>query len=120
MTRRGKYGNKPTTKAGYKFDSQAEARYFLTLELLQRGGQISELAIHPRFELQPSFKRGGKTVRAIVYEADFSYRENGRLVVCDVKGSPKTITADAKIKHKLLLFKYPHIDFQIVFKKDIA
>lgn len=118
MTRRGKYGNRPTTKAGYKFDSQAEARYYTgTLEPLARGGKITELAVHPKFILQESFKRNGKTVRAIYYEADFSYRLDGKLVAIDIKGRRTPVFA---IKEKLFLRRYPDIELLVIPAKDVA
>ena len=72
-----------------------------------RGG-ISELKEQVRFVLQDSFKINGKTERAIVYIADFTYILNGALMVEDVKGFKTEVY---KIKRKLLLFKYPDIIF---------
>lgn len=115
-----KYGNKKTVVSGYLFDSQAEAARYSSLLLLQRGGVIRDLKVHPSFTLLEKFKHRGKTHRAIKYEADFSYLEDGVLVIEDVKGSPKTVTAEAKIKHKLLIAKNPDVDFRIVYAKDVA
>ena len=42
--------------------------------------EISDLELQPRFLLQESFKKNGKTYRKIEYVADFAYsrsRENG-------------------------------------------
>lgn len=115
-----KYGNKRTALNGYLFDSKAEAARYSSLLILQRGGVIHDLRVHPSFTLLEKFKHRGKTHRAVKYEADFSYVEDGVLVVEDVKGSPKTITSEARIKHKLLLFKHPEVDFRIVYAKDVA
>ncbi|MBV6343763.1 DUF1064 domain-containing protein [Candidatus Magnetobacterium casense] len=109
-----KYNAQPTTVDGLHFDSKREALRYMELKVMQDGGAISSLVIHPVFELQPAFTDGrGKRHRAITYEADFSYLVNPELdfVVEDVKG----ITTQAfQLKHKLMLFKYPGIDFRIV------
>ncbi|MCG8431287.1 MAG: DUF1064 domain-containing protein, partial [Candidatus Omnitrophica bacterium] len=60
---------------------------------------------------QPKFKRGKITYRAIKYIADFRYKdENGNVIVEDSKGYK---TAIFRIKEKMLLYKYPDIDFRI-------
>ncbi len=112
-----KYGNKPTVKNGIKFDSKAEERRFDQLCILEKAGEISGLEVHVKYELQPSFKRAGKTIRAITYEADFRYIENGAVVLEDVKGGrggKGTITQVFTLKSKLLQFKYPDVELRIV------
>lgn len=109
-----KYGNKPTVKNGIKFDSKAEERRFDQLCILEKAGEISGLEVHVKYELQPSFKRGGKTIRAITYEADFRYVENGAVVLEDVKGGKGTITQVFTLKTKILQFKYPDVELRIV------
>lgn len=91
------------------FASQAEARRYDDLVLLERAGVIAEL------ELQPSFKVGRKTERAIIYIADFRYREldSGLRIVEDVK-SVVTKTAAFGIKRRLFLYQNPDIVFRIV------
>lgn len=106
-----KYGNKPDILDSYRFDSLAELSRYKELKLLLSAGEITDLWIHPRFELQPKFRRDGKTERAIVYEADFSYRENGQLIVEDVKGKRTQLYST---KRKMLLYKYPEIEFREV------
>jgi len=75
---------------GIKFDSRAEAQYWKTLRLMERSGQIASLEAHPKFELQPSFKLLGKQQRAITYEADMRYIEDGVVVIVDVKAMRTT------------------------------
>lgn len=108
--RRAKYNARPTEIDGQRFDSQAEARRYEELRLLQRAGVIHDLVIHPRFELQPAFETDGKRHRAIYYEGDFQYREDGRLVVEDVKGVETVLF---KLKVKLFLYKYPKVELRI-------
>ena len=93
------------------FDSTAEARRYDELLLLEQAGTISELAIHPTYELQAAFTAGGKRHAAIRYEGDFSYTEGGRVVVEDVKGHRTEVF---KLKEKLFRFRYPAIDFRII------
>ena len=58
-----------------------------------------------KFELQPSFKKYGKTHRAITYTVDFSVIYNdGTLEHIDVKGVE---TQQSKIRRKLFDYKYP-------------
>ena len=100
-----KYKAKKTTIDGITFDSNAEAKRYKELKLLERGGAIKNLSLQPRFLLQEGFVNihTSKKVRAIEYVADFQYDENGITIVEDVKGMK---TSDYKIKRKLFLFKY--------------
>lgn len=68
-----KYRNKKTQVDMYVFDSIAESKRYKELALLQRAGEIQNLELQPRFLLQESFKKNGKTYRKIEYIADFSY-----------------------------------------------
>ena len=112
--KRHKYGARRATAAdGTQFPSKAERDRYEELVLLQMAGAISELTCQPRFVLQETFKSRGKTIRSISYVADFSYREpaNPCLVVEEVKGAR---TAVYQVKVKLLLKKYPHLDFRVL------
>ena len=66
-----KYNAKKTELDGYTFDSQIEARYFIQLKWLKTNKQIKGFEIQPKFLLQESFKKDGKTHRKIEYIADF-------------------------------------------------
>lgn len=70
---------------GHTFDSKAEAKRYSELKLMQQAGKISELQLQPRYILQDSFKKNGQAFRKIEYIADFSYMENGNLIIEDVK-----------------------------------
>ena len=111
MTRYNKYGNKKTVVNGITFDSIGESRRYQELKLLEKAGQISALSLQPKFELQPRYKKDGKTIRAINYIADFQYIENGQTVVEDFKGY---ITKEFAIKKKMFEYKYPELELRIV------
>ena len=73
-------------------------------------GEIVDIRCQVPFELQPKFSHAGKTIRAIKYIADFvvTYAD-GKQKVIDVKGFR---TKDYTIKMKMLLYKYPYLDFE--------
>jgi hypothetical protein len=107
-----KYRNKPTKLNGYNFDSVAEAGRYADLCLLVFERSISALEVHPVFELQPAFVDStGKRQRAIKYEADFAYTENGKIIVEDVKGFE---TQTWRIKKRLFLYKYPEYELRVI------
>ena len=68
-----KYRNKKEIEDDYVFDSIQESRRYKELKLLLKAGKISDLELQPRFLLQDSFKKNGKTFRKIEYVADFMY-----------------------------------------------
>ena len=105
-----KYRNKKVQIDMYVFDSIAESRRYKELALLQRAGKITELQLQPKFLLQESFRKNGKTYRKIDYIADFQYEENGKIVVEDVKGKETEVF---KLKRKLFEKKYPALELKI-------
>ncbi len=108
---RNKFGNRHVKIDGIRFDSVKEARRYNELKLLERGGEIQNLELQPRFVLQESFKREGKTHRKIEYVADFRYIENGQEIVEDVKSAITKKHPVYALKKKLLFKKYPDINF---------
>lgn len=96
---------------GIVFDSKAEMLRYQVLKQLEQDGLIAGLVVHPVFLLQPAFTFSGKNIRKITYEADFEYYERRKHVVEDVKGFATDVF---KLKHKMFLFKYPHIEFRII------
>ncbi len=89
-----------------RFDSRKEARRFDELSALQRVGSISGLKLQPQFTLQEAYTTPeGVRVRAIRYQADFSYSRDGKAVVEDVK-SDATRTRVYEMKKKLLREKF--------------
>ena len=106
-----KYNNKKTQIDMYVFDSAKEAKRYKELKLLERAGEISNLELQPRFILQDSFKKNGRTYRKIEYVADFKYIEKGKIIVEDVKGIQTDVF---KIKHKLFEKIYPELELKII------
>jgi hypothetical protein len=117
-----KYGNKKVVYDGIKFDSDKEKDRYVVLLWAQHAGRISQLTVHPKWELIPKVghiekvqlktKTKNKLVidqLAITYTADFSYYKDGVFVVEDVKPSPKLpLPKDFQIKAKMLFWRYKH------------
>lgn len=112
---RSKYHAAKVIADGMCFDSRKEARRWQELKLLEQAGEISGLHRQISFLLIPEHrepnrvgKRGGKLrgkilERAVRYVADFTYIENGKLIVEDSKGVK---TKEYIIKRKLMLDRY--------------
>jgi len=114
-TRRNKYQNHRVKRGELTFDSKAEAERYARLMAYQDAGHISDLQVHPTYELFPAFTdRTGKRQRAITYEADFSYTQNGMLIVEDIKGA---LTEAFKLKQKIFLARYPEMDLRVIKAK---
>lgn len=96
---KSKYGNiKTTTSDGITHDSMKEANRWCELKLLERAGKIRLLQRQVKFELIP--KQDGE--RAVVYVADFTYIENDKFVVEDVKSEATRKNKEYVIKRKLM------------------
>ena len=108
-----KYHNTKVYVNGIKFDSKLEAGRYRELLLLEQAGQIRNLRRQVEFELQPSFKKNGKTIRKISYIADFVYEEAGKTIVEDSKGMATDLF---KLKKKLFEYKYPNLTIKEVRK----
>ena len=106
-----KYRNKKVIVDGKEFDSKREGNRYKELRLLERVGKISNLELQPRFLLQDSFKKNGKTYRKIEYVADYKYIENGKTIVEDVKGMQTDVF---KLKHKIFEKVYPDLELRII------
>lgn len=106
-----KYHNKKTKIDRFVFDSVKEGKRYRELALKEKAGDIKNLQLQPRFLLQESFRKNGKTFRKIEYIADFQYEENGKIIVEDVKGMKTDVF---KIKQKLFEYKYPELELKII------
>jgi hypothetical protein len=95
MARRGKFNAHPVVADGIRFASKAEHARYCQLKLLERAKHIEAL------ELQPTYALGVNGFHVCKYIADFRYREDGKLIVEDVK-SKATLTPECKIKLKLM------------------
>ena len=110
-TKVNKYHNKKVFYDGHWFDSQKEKNHYILLKQLEKLGLISDLKLQVKFELQPSFKYNGETIRKITYIADFVYydlKEN-KIIVVDVKGFK---TKDYLLKKKMFMYKYQDYVFK--------
>ena len=119
---RTKYNATKTEIDGHKFDSKAEAEYYVHLLELVRNGQIRDLQLQPKFgfiihgEPLKSHKN-----RAITYSADFKWWENvgsgsathWKTVVADVKGMETDVW---RIKWALVKALHPGTEFRIIKK----
>lgn len=86
---KNKYGAKKTQVGEVKFDSKKEATRWMELQLLERGGEISELRRQVKVELigqyRPLYTRTGRKMKLTF---DFAYIEDGVQVYEDAKGMP--------------------------------
>jgi len=136
MMKPPKYRNKKVYVDGHIFDSTGESQRYLYLKDQEKKGKIFNLELQPKFELQGSFKKNGRTWRAMTYSADFRYRkvvgitwsvDLGRddeendtpphfeteVVIEDFKGKETDVF---KLKRKLFEKKYPHLTIRVVKK----
>lgn len=112
---RNKYHARRLQYAGHSFDSQAEARRYEQLRLLEAGQAISNLVVHPRYLLIPAFvDRTGKRHVARWYTPDFAYVEDGVEVVEDVKGGRATMTDASSLRMALFQYQNPSVELRIV------
>lgn len=113
-----KYHSKKITIDGMTFDSQKEYKRWCELRLLEKAGEITNLQRQVPFEVIPPYtevierygkkgqrlKDGMRSIeKACYYKADFTYYENGELVVEDAKGFR---TEGYIMKRKLMLQKF--------------
>ena len=101
--KQSKYKAVKTTVDDIKFDSKKEAKRYVQLKQMEKLGVIKNLQRQVKYELQPSFKLNGKTIRSITYIADFVYIQDGVEIIEDVKGMR---TKEYLLKKKLFEYKY--------------
>lgn len=121
--KKSKYLSQKITRDGLTFDSLKEYRRFCDLRLLEKSGAITDLKRQVPFELIPAqyeeiptgefYRRGDRKgqpkfkrvciEQSVVYNADFTYTENGKTVVEDTKSSA-TKTKDYILKRKMMLY----------------
>lgn len=106
-----KYKNKKMIIDNIEFDSHKEGFRYIDLRLLERQGLIKDLRRQVCFELQPSYKKKGKTIRAIYYIADFVYYDMSekKLIIEDTKGYRTDVY---KLKKKIFEYKYPDLEIK--------
>lgn len=114
-----KYNSRRVAIDNITFDSIRESQRYGELKLMEKAGEISGLIVHPKYQLQPSFKYNGETIRAIFYIADFEYFDGDKVIIEDVKGGKGTLTEAFLLKAKLLkrlllTAKFHQHEFRIV------
>lgn len=108
--RRHKFNAHRVELDGIKFASGAEASRYQILKLMEKAGKIAGLTLQPKFVLVPACVVRGQKQRAICYQADFQYTENGLTVVEDVKGWP---TRESILKMKMFRFQHQDVELRI-------
>lgn len=88
--RTNKFNNKKVEIDGMTFDSGREAKRYQELRMLEAAGVISDLRLQVCYELAPSVVIRGRRKPPLRYFADFTYQDNGNLVVEDSKGNRDT------------------------------
>lgn len=113
--KRLKYNNTKFTNNSGKWDSKKEYRRYLLLSDMEKKGEITDLRRQVKFVLIPSLyeieevqlktKIKQKKVcveRECSYCADFTYQENGKYIVEDVKSEITRKNSEYIIKRKLM------------------
>jgi len=104
--KKSKYNSSKIKIDGIKFDSKLEANCYIFLK-----DKVENLELQPRFLLQDKFKYKNKTIRKIEYVADFRFNYKGVDYIIDSKGLETPLF---KLKYKLLVCKYPELNFYTV------
>lgn len=102
IKRRNKYGNRKTELDGVTFDSRKVAWRYAELCMLQKAGLIQDLQRQVRFEIVP---KCGES-RARYYIAYFTYIQDGRKVIEDVKNPATRADKVYSLKKALMIWKY--------------
>ena len=97
------YSTKKVKYNNLTFDSGLELYFY---KLLESNNLLEHLKMQEPFEIQPSFKHQGSTIRKIDYVSDFYLTD--KKIVIETKG---LLEEKAKIKHKIFKFKYPDHKF---------
>jgi len=109
-----KYKNKKVYYDGHEFDSVKEKNHYIALKQLEKVGIIEDLQMQVPFLLIDTIRHNGKTYPKTKYIADFTYKRDGKLIVEDVKSEITRKDKVYRLKIKLLLSKYPEIEFKEV------
>lgn len=114
-----KFKNKKVVFEGYKFDSLLEKTYYEHLKDLKGQGIVKDFQMQVPYLLLDGFEYKGDKIRKIVYKADFvvQYTDGHEEVVDTKPSSLQMIRPEFKLKRKMLLNKYPDIDFRCITRK---
>lgn len=103
-------GSKGCSKCGGgadHFPSTGEFTAYMHRRMRERAGEITDLRAHPAFPLVINGIRVGR------YHADWMFRENGRLVIEEFKGSKAHQTRDSSLRRKVAQALYG-VEIQVV------
>ncbi len=105
--RKHKFNAKPQRVDGIYFPSTGEANRYAQLRLLEQGGAIRDLKIHPLYPIEINGIRCG------THKPDFAYLEKGspRVVIEEFKGK---WTADAVFRSNVFKALYQGIDYRVI------
>jgi hypothetical protein len=95
-----KYNAQPTLLDGILFDSKFESEHYAALKLLEKSGEIVDLALQPQWPLIVN----GEVVAHVIY--DFAYKDlraGGERQIVDVKGVRNRIY---RLKKKMFEAQY--------------
>ena len=109
-----KHRGTKTRVDGILFHSKLESMFYSHLKSLKEQGIVEKFEMQVPFQLLDPFQtKSGEMIRGIKYISDFVvwYVGKDQPTVIDTKG---WITPIFSIKKKLLLHRYPDIDFQII------
>lgn len=98
--KKSKYNNIKVEFDGILWDSTKERNRYITLRARQTAGEITDLAWQVDFNLDSD----GQPI--CIYRADFTYQENGQMIVEDVKSAMTRRLAPYRLKKKLMMAQY--------------
>lgn len=91
-----KYKNIKVESGGKKFDSKKEFARYNQLLYREKAGEITELETQVKYDLIVNKCKIAK------YVCDFRYKENGQVIVEDVKSPVTRTKRDYRIRYKLM------------------
>lgn len=103
---RNKYGAKRTELDGITLDSRKEAKRYAELKILERAGEITDLAVHPEFNLMVNGTKVGRI------KMDFTYvmLPSGHRMVEEVKSSGTRKERSYRFRMKVFKACFPDIN----------
>lgn len=109
------FARKTPCQHGHTHASAKEAKRCNDLHLRQRAGEISGLTFEPSY----TFTINGAKVKManghdMKFTPDFSYIENGRKIVEDVKAANAHMARDVPVKLALARHLWPEVDWRVV------
>lgn len=104
-----------------RFDSVLECERYEYLLELERQGKISQLTHHLSLPLLPQFiNSNGDTIPELRFNSDFTYIENGKKIVEDVKGASLFVeNSRFEAVKQIFDFKYKELTYiRVIIKRD--